>query len=340
MSAVQCDWAADITTVYDLLMNNALPGITPEMRALADALCARAPYDGRFELPLPGVQAYRASRTTPELFPVVQQSALCIIAQGSKRTLIGQDVFEYDESRMLVASLDVPMAAQITRASTASPYLSLKLDLDPLRIADLTLKVYPNGLPRAQDPRAIYVGRMDRDIVLAATRLLSLLDHPGDVELIGPLVVDEIIIRLLRGPIGPRVALMGQADSTVRRIGKVIAHIRDHYMQALQAETLAGLASMSVSSFHQHFKSVTSMSPLQYQKALRLQEARRLMLGSLADAASAARRVGYVSASQFSREYTRFFGMPPSRDMVRLRDASGDFTDEERSRTSVSEAAE
>ena len=327
-------------TPCDLPMNDLLPRIMPEMRILADALRARAPYDGRFDLPLAGVQAYRASRTNPELFPVVQQSAVCIIAQGSKRTLIGQDIFDYDESRMLVASLDVPMAAQITRASIASPYLSLKLDLDPRRIAELTLKVYPNGLPRAQDPRAIYVGQMDRDIILAATRLLSLLDHSGDVELIGPLVVDEIIIRLLRGPLGPRVAMMGQADSTVRRIGKVVAHIRDNYIQPLQAEALASLASMSVSSFHQHFRSVTSMSPLQYQKALRLQEARRLMLSSLADAASAARRVGYVSASQFSREYTRFFGMPPSRDMMRLRDISTDYADEDRSRTSVSEAAD
>ena len=153
----------------------------------------------------------------------------------------------------------------------------------------------------------------------AAARLVELMAQPADAELIAPLVVDEILIRLLRSSIGPRVAQIGQRESRVQRVAKAVPWIRQHFAQAISLEDLAGLVHMSVSSFHQHFKAVTTMTPLQYQKVLRLQEARRLMLSRMLDAGSAARQVGYLSASQFSRDYTRLFGNAPTRDVARLR---------------------
>ncbi len=157
------------------------------------------------------------------------------------------------------------------------------------------------------------------NILNAATRLVECLAQPGDAELLAPLVVDEILIRLLRSPIGVRVAQMGFAESSVYRLAKAISWLRANYSQPMKVEDLAELVHMSVSSFHEHFKSVTSMSPLQFQKVVRLQEARRLMLSTMMDAGTASQRVGYLSASQFSREYSRFFGSAPIKDIARLR---------------------
>ncbi|MGO9114802.1 MAG: helix-turn-helix domain-containing protein, partial [Thermoguttaceae bacterium] len=179
------------------------------------------------------------------------------------------------------------------------------------------------GLPPVQERRAVYVTPADASMVNAATRLMESLAHPGDTELLAPLVVDEILIRLLRSPIGVRVAQMGFAESGVYRVAKAISWLRANFSQPMKVEDLAGLVHMSISSFHEHFKSVTSMSPLHYQKMLRLQEARRLMLSAITDAGTASQRVGYLSASQFSREYSRFFGSAPTRDIARLRQETG-----------------
>ena len=165
----------------------------------------------------------------------------------------------------------------------------------------------------------MFVGQTTTAIVDAAARLVELMAQPADAELLAPLVVDEILIRLLRSSIGPRVAQIGQQESGVQRVAKAVSWVREHFAQPMAVEALADLAHMSVSSFHQHFKAVTSMSPLQYQKVLRLHEARRLMLSRMLDAGSAGRQVGYLSASQFSREYTRLFGSAPTRDVARLR---------------------
>jgi len=184
------------------------------------------------------------------------------------------------------------------------------------------LKVYPRGVPPVQERSAVYITPTDVSIVNAATRLMECLAQPGDAELVAPLVVDEILIRLLRSPIGVRVAQMGFAESSVHRVAKAISWLRANFSQPMKVEELADLVNMSVSSFHEHFKSVTSMSPLHYQKVLRLQEARRLMLSAMMDAGSAGQRVGYLSASQFSREYSQFFGNAPKKDVARLRSDS------------------
>jgi AraC-like DNA-binding protein len=294
----------------------------PDVVRLASLIRTYTPHDGRFELRIPGVHAIRVSRPNPELVHALQQPALCIVAQGAKSVLLGQEVYEYDASRMLVYSVDLPVAAQVTRATPSEPYLSFKLDLDPSKIAELVSKVYSHGLPRVQEGRGVYVGQVDIRIVNAATRLLELMAQPGEAELLAPLVVEEILIRLLRSPIGVRVAQIGLTESSAHGVAKAVTWLRANFSQPMKVEVLAELAHMSVSSFHQHFKAVTSMSPLQFQKALRLQEARRLMLSTLVDAGTASWRVGYQSASQFSREYGRFFGRAPTKDIARLREHS------------------
>ena len=292
----------------------------PDIAGLAALIRAHTPYDGRFELRIPGVYAIRASRTNTELVHAVQRPALCIIAQGAKRVMLGQEVYEYDASCMMIYSVDLPLASQVTRASHGEPYLSFRMDLDPHKIAELVLKVYPHGLPRVQQSRAVCVTPADPNIFNAAARLVELMAQPDDAELIAPLVIDEILIRLLRSPVGVRVAQIGLEDSGVHGVAKAVSWLRANFSQPVKVEELAELAHMSVSSFHQHFKSVTSMSPLQYQKVLRLQEARRLMLSTMMDASAASRNVGYLSASQFSREYGRFFGSAPTKDIARLRE--------------------
>jgi len=295
----------------------------PDTAKLARCIAAYAPHDGSFELRIPGLHASRFSRINKECVHALRVPSLCMVAQGAKTIIVGDQVYEYDASRMIVFSVALPVAAQITQASHSDPYLALKLDLDPHKIADLVLKVFPHGLPPAQERSAVYITRVDESIVHAATRLMECLAHPGDSELLAPLVIDEILIRLLRSPIGVRVAQMGFAESSVHRVAKAISWLRANFSQPMTVEDLAGLVHMSVSSFHEHFKSVTSMSPLHYQKVLRLQEARRLMLSAVMDAGIASQRVGYLSASQFSREYSRLFGSAPTKDIARLRQETG-----------------
>jgi AraC-like DNA-binding protein len=300
-----------------------LESLPSGLAKLTDLLLAHAPYDGSFDLRLPGVHVTRTSRVHKELVHGVLSSSLCLVAQGAKRVILGQEIYEYDASRMLVYSVDVPVAAQVTQASLEEPFLGLRLDLDPSRIADLTLKVYPHGLPATREGRAICVDQVDTHVINAVVRLMGLASQPGDAELLAPLVIDEILIRLLRSPLGLRVALIGQEESRVHQVARAVTWVRTHFDQPLDVERLAALVHMSPSSFHQHFKAVTSLSPLQYQKALRLQEARRLMLLTMLDAGTASRRVGYQSASQFAREYGRYFGNAPTRDIARLREQAG-----------------
>jgi AraC-like DNA-binding protein len=286
---------------------------------LARLIAAYAPHDGSFEMRIPGLYASRFSRINKECVHALRLPCLSIIAQGAKTVIVGQEVYEYDPSRMLVYSVALPVAAQVTQASHSEPYLSLRMDLEPHKIAELVLKVFPQGLPPVSERSAVYVTPVDASMVNCAIRLMECLAQPGDVELLAPLVVDEILIRLLRGRIGARVAQMGFAESSVHRLAKAISWLRANFSQPMKVEELAELVQMSVSSFHEHFRSVTSMSPLHYQKVLRLQEARRLMLSAMMDAGTAGQHVGYLSASQFSREYSRFFGSAPTKDIARMR---------------------
>jgi hypothetical protein len=229
----------------------------PDVARLAGLISAYAPHDGCFELRIPGVHAIRRSQTNKEFVHALAQPALCIVAQGAKRLMLGQDVYEYDESRMIAFSVDLPVTAQITRASFSQPFLDLRLDLDPHKVAELVLKVFPHGLPRVPQSRAVNVGQVNGSIVKASTRLVELMAEPGDAELLGPLVIDEILIRLLRSPMGVRVAQIGIANSGVNGIAKAVSWLRENFSQPMKVEELAELANMSVSSLHQHFKAVT-----------------------------------------------------------------------------------
>jgi AraC-like DNA-binding protein len=298
----------------------AAPGALA-LRRLAHLLAACTPHDGGFPLRLPGTYAIRFSRMSSEPMYATVGPAVCIVAQGAKAIMLGSEVFEYDAARMLVFAVDLPVSGQVTRASRKDPYLCFRLNLDPARVAELATRVYPHGVPKAADNRGLYVGRATDDIVNAVARLLELMAHPEDADLLGPLVVDEIVIRLLRTSIGSRLAQIGQPASGVQRMAEAVTWIRAHFAQPVTVEEMAAAVHMGASSFHQRFKAVTSMSPLQYQKVLRLHEARRLMLFQEMDASDACRRVGYLSSSQFSREYARFFGNAPTRDVARLREA-------------------
>jgi AraC-like DNA-binding protein len=291
-----------------------------DQRKLASLISTHAPHDGSFELCIPGLCVTRSSQTNTESVHAVARPVLCIIAQGAKTVMLGQEILDYDSSRMLVFSVDLPVAGRITLADYSAPYLAFRLDLDPHRISDLVLRIGPNSLPAFESGRGVYVSEADAGVINAAARLVELAAHPDDAELLAPLVIDEILIRLLRSTVGGRVAQIGIANSSMHRIARAVSWLRANFSQPMKVEELAELAHMSVSSFHQHFKSATSMSPLHYQKILRLQEARRLMLSTLADAGTAGREVGYVSASQFSRDYGRFFGSAPARDVARLRE--------------------
>jgi AraC-like DNA-binding protein len=285
------------------------------------SLIARyAPHDGVFPLRLPGTYALRRGRMTSEPVHATLGPSLCIVAQGAKVMMLGNEVLEYNPARMLVLAVDLPVSGQVTRASQKDPFLGFRLDLDPARVAELAARVYPRGVPKESDNRGLYVGQATDDIIDAVTRLLVLMARPEETDLLGPLVIDEILIRLLRTPIGARVAKIGVPKSGVHRVAEAVTWIRTHFAQPVTVEEMAASVRMSASSFHQRFKAVTTLSPLQYQKVLRLHEARRLMLFQNMDASEACHRIGYVIPSQFSREYSRFFGNPPIKDIARLRE--------------------
>jgi AraC-like DNA-binding protein len=289
------------------------------LRRLAALIARYAPHDGVFPLRIPGTYALRRGRLTSEPVHATLGPSLCIVAQGAKVMMLGSHVLEYDAARMLVFAVDLPVSGQVTHASRRDPFLGFRLDLVPARVAKLAARAFPHGVPRPSDDRGLYIGEATDGIIEAVTRLFDLMGQTDDAELLGPLVIDEILIRLLRTSIGARVAQIGEPKSGVRRVAEAVSWIRTHFAQPVTVEEMAASVHMSTSSFHQRFKAVTTMSPLQYQKALRLHEARRLMLFRTMDASEACHRVGYLSPSQFSREYARFFGNAPARDIGRLR---------------------
>lgn len=253
----------------------------------------------------------------------VYEPALCVVVQGAKRMLLGHEVYLYDSSHYLLVAQNLPVSGQVVEASPEAPYLGLKLDFDPRDVAAMTLEL---GLAQqgARSPlqRGLCTGPLSAALLEPLLRLVRLLATPADVQALAPLAVREVLYRLLKAPEGWQLAQMALADSPGHRISQAIHLLQQQFAQPLRVEELAAVVHMSVSSLHHHFKAVTAMSPLQFQKQLRLQEARRLLLAEPLDAATAGRRVGYDSPSQFNREYARFFGAPPARDIKRLRQAA------------------
>lgn len=300
--------------------NTTAMTISPEIIAFRKQVEAMATRDGAYDYAISGLKIIRATTPSGQLVHAVHKPGLCLIVQGAKMVMIGKDTHSCNEGELLIYSVELPIAAQVTQATSAVPYFSITLDIEPQKVTDLLMKVYPYGPPRAPKGSALYKTKANVEILQAMTRLLATLQETKDVELLAPLIIEEILIRLLRSPIGARLAEIGQFDSSTHKIAKATSWLRAHYIEPISTEQLAEIAGMSVSSLHQHFKAITSMSPLQFQKILRLQEARRLMLAAGRDASTVSWDVGYSSASQFSREYARFFGAPPSKDITAIRE--------------------
>lgn len=278
-----------------------------------------APHDGLFDLPISGVKVFRSSQPDQHTMNVMSPAGICIVTQGAKRVILGDDIFEYDRSKMIVYAMALPVEAAVIKASRKEPYYCVTIDIPAQKISEFVLKVFPKGLPKGQDIKTIHLGHSDEKVISAVVRLIDLLKTPKEMKFLSDVMLDEIFIRLLCSPFGLSVAQIGSLESNTGKIAKAISWIRENYAETLDVETLAKLVNMSESSFHRHFKSVTSMSPLQFQKALRLQEAKSLMLTEMLDVTSASLRVGYSSSSQFSREYSRFFGSSPVKDIAQLR---------------------
>jgi AraC-like DNA-binding protein len=244
---------------------------------------------------------------------------ICMIAQGAKRVLLGDDTFEYDEDHFLISSVDLPTVVQIIKASREKPYLGLVLKLDQREMSQL---IVDSNLPQPrpqQSERGMATGEITLPLLTAFQRLIDLLAEPKDIPILAPIIQREIFYRLLVGDQGERLRQMASVGSQSHQIARAIDWLKGNFTRPLRIDDLATQVHMSTSTFHHHFRSLTAMSPLQYQKRLRLNEARRLMLTELLDAATAAFQVGYESPSQFSREYSRLFGESPLRDIMNLR---------------------
>lgn len=275
------------------------------------------PGDGVVEA-FPGFFVARSSKPT-ESVHTIYQPAFCFIAQGGKRMLLGEEVFWYDPGHYLLFTVDLPVVFHIEDASADKPYLGFTLNLDPTLVASVMMESGIEIKKGHASVKGINVSSVDPNLVDAAVRLIRLLDTPREGKVLVPLITKEIVYRLLMRGEGARLShLMASAGDT-RRIARAIKQLREHIDQPLKIESMARELGMSVSGFHHHFKSVTAMSPLQFQKQVRLQEARRLMLGEDLDVAGASTRVGYDDPSYFSREYKKLFGAPPQRDIARLR---------------------
>ena len=274
--------------------------------------------DGNYPTAIRGLTLYRRSTASPPT-GILYEPALCVIAQGGKRLMFGGKEYRYDAERYLLVAGDVPAMARIVSASAKAPYLGLKLLLDPLEVGEVVAQLGPQQQRPAA--RALSVGALDQGLIDSVTRLVELLASPQDSLVLSPLVRREITYRLLVGAEGTRLRQIASGNDQGQRITHVLRWLKTHFAEPLRVDLLAKQTGMSPSAFHRHFKAVTAQSPLQYQKCLRLQEARRLMLGEGLDAAEASFRVGYESPSQFSREYRRLFGAPPRRDIEALRES-------------------
>lgn len=272
--------------------------------------------DGSHESALPGVTLIRASAPTLPM-PVIYEPTLCLVGQGIKQASVGTTAYRYDPEHYLIASVELPVMGSVVAASAEAPYLCLQLDLDMQTLSELAL-LHPTPVGRAP-ATGLALNRTSDELLGAAIRLLRLLDTPGDIDALAPLTQREMLYRLLQGPSGSLLRHMARADSRLNQIARAIVWIKTHFREACRIEQAAERAGMGRSSFHQHFKAITTMSPLEYRTRLRLQEARRLMVSDALDAANAGFSVGYESPSQFSRDYARVFGLPPAKDAARLR---------------------
>jgi AraC-like DNA-binding protein len=270
--------------------------------------------DDHVSTAIPGIGLHTGVGSTDPL-PVVYPTMVCFVLQGAKRVTIGGRALVYRGESYMLLSIDLPVTGQVIEATDAAPYLAISLLLDPAAIAVLLLDMPAER--GAADPAGLTIGALTPDLVEPLRRLVGLLDRPADIPVLAPLAERELLYRLLQGQQAPVLRELALADSRLAQIRRAVAWIGADLTRALRIESLAAHVGMSTSSFHRHFKAVTGVSPIQYQKQMRLQEARRRLLADAGDVASVAFAVGYESASQFTREYARAFGLPPRRDAAR-----------------------
>jgi AraC-like DNA-binding protein len=304
--------------------NGCLETALTDVRELADLIEQCAGGDGVHVTAIPRLFVQRASHP-PEPFHAVYEPAVYVVAQGRKQAMLGENVYVYDPAQYLIVSIDIPIVGQILEASREKPFLALKLSLDPAAIGALMLESDIERAGREQPGPALAVSAVSDELLDALIRLVRLLGSPRDIPVLAPLAEREILYRLLRGDQASRMSQIAFAESKLQQVNRAIGWIKRNFREPFSIDAVAAEARMSSSALHHHFKAVTAMSPLQYQKQLRLQEARRLILTHSIDAASASHTVGYESPSQFSREYRRLFGAPPVRDIERLRASASDM---------------
>ena len=294
-----------------------LDNLDPARAALSAQIARLADNQGPKATAIPALTLVRRDKPT-ETTSYMHEPSICLIVQGAKRVLLGEDIYVYDAHRFLLTSVDLPIVAEVLEASPQKPYLGLMLKLDQREIAQLMVD---SSLPPPrvrQEDRGMAIGEVTVPLLSAFKRLIDLLDAPEDIPVLAPLVQREILYRLLMGDQGPRLRQIAAAGCKSHQIAKAIDWLKANFAQTLRIDDLAAYTRMSTSAFHHHFRALTAMSPLQYQKWLRLHEARKLMFTEQLDAANAAFQVGYESPSQFSREYSRLFGAPPLRDIKNL----------------------
>ncbi|BBB90638.1 MAG TPA: AraC family transcriptional regulator [Methylomusa anaerophila] len=293
--------------------------IMQQQKELAQLIEAFTGEDGMHPTAIPALRLLRASQKSQPIYSV-HTPVLCIVAQGRKLVVLAQESYYYDPSQYLVISVDLPISGQVLEASPQCPHLCMLLDFHPDQIFDILKEADPSWRKKGDSKRGLFVSNSNASLLDAALRLLRLLDTPSDIPILAPLIIREILYRILQGEQGDTVKQIAIVSSHVYYIAEVIRLIKQDFAKPLEIDKLALSVNMGISSLYQHFKTVTAMSPLQFQKQLRLHEARRLLLTGVADAANAGFQVGYESPSQFSREYARMFGLPPISDMKRLRD--------------------
>jgi AraC-like DNA-binding protein len=284
---------------------------------LAERIASVVREDGVLE-PMQGLHFTRNSEPTQRVHGV-SRPCFCVIAQGGKEVYLGESRYPYDAEHYMLATVELPVTGRVVKASREQPYLALRLELDPALVSSVMVEA---GLPapRGQgDAKAVVVSALDVDLLDATVRLVRLIDSPAEASVLVPLVKREIVFRLLMGEQGHRLRHLPMLGGNSHSIARAIELLRKDFDRPLRIDNIARELGMSSSGFHHHFKTITDMSPLQFQKQLRLQEARRLMLGESLDAASAGYRVGYYDASHFSRDYKKHFGVSPARDVEHLR---------------------
>jgi AraC-like DNA-binding protein len=288
------------------------------MSALSLAVANFAQTDGDYVTTIPALSLHRRSAPTEPLH-CIYSLGLGVIAQGEKQVMLGNDVVKYGPGQSMLTTIDLPVVSHVTKASPQKPFLGLLVTLDPRNIMQLASEMELRRLPRERAYKPLTIEKLDDALTDTLVRLVKLLDEPALLTKLAPLIQHEIVVRLLSSPYGTQLQQLVAAGSPSQQIAKTVAWLKQNFTRPLQTDELAARTYMSPSTFRQHFRAITGMSPLQFQKQMRLQEARQLMLNQSIDAGNAAGLVGYESASQFSREYSRLFGAPPQRDIRRMR---------------------